>query len=221
MIGIYKITNPNGKVYIGQSINLERRLYYYKNLKQSNSQILLNRSFLKYGTVNHTFEVIEECDIELLNKKERYYQEYYDCINPKKGLNCKLQGYGDNSGKMSEETKLKISKGNKGKIRTEETKKLLSNINKGKKRSEESKLKMSKIALNMSEETKLKMSNSRKLGKNGLAKSVICTKSGKIWTSITECALDINIKMKLLSSYLNNVHPNKTTIIYLKDYEQQ
>lgn len=34
MIGIYKITNPNGKVYIGQSIDLERRLYYYKNLKQ-------------------------------------------------------------------------------------------------------------------------------------------------------------------------------------------
>ena len=68
MIGIYKITNPNGKVYIGQSIDLERRLYYYKNLKQSNSQILLNRSFLKYGTVNHTFEIIEECEIELLNE---------------------------------------------------------------------------------------------------------------------------------------------------------
>jgi len=30
MVGIYKITNPNGKIYIGQSINIEsrKRVYY-------------------------------------------------------------------------------------------------------------------------------------------------------------------------------------------------
>ena len=217
MIGIYKITNPNGKVYIGQSVDLERRLYYYKNLKQSNSQILLNRSFLKYGTVNHTFEIIEECEIELLNERERYYQEYYDCINPKKGLNCKLQGYGDNSGKMSEETKLKISKGNKGKIRTEEVKKKLSLIHIGK-----------KVSQKTIESSRQRMLERKRYSgdiyccisdKNGMSKKVICTQTLKIWNTIRECSEEIGIKYNLLSRYLNNNHPNKTTIIYLKNYE--
>ena len=30
MIGIYKITNPKGKIYIGQSINIENRFKVYK-----------------------------------------------------------------------------------------------------------------------------------------------------------------------------------------------
>ena len=75
-------------------------------------------------------------------------------------------------------------------------------------------------ALNMSEETKLKMSNSRKGGKNPLSKKVICTNTLKIWDSITECSNDLGIRMKLLSRYLNNNHPNKTTIIYLTEYEK-
>ena len=29
MIGIYKITNPSGKIYIGQSINIENRKKIY------------------------------------------------------------------------------------------------------------------------------------------------------------------------------------------------
>lgn len=32
IIGIYKITNPKGKSYIGQSINIYRRFKEYKNL---------------------------------------------------------------------------------------------------------------------------------------------------------------------------------------------
>ena len=32
MIGIYKIINPNNKVYIGQSTNIERRFKQYKSL---------------------------------------------------------------------------------------------------------------------------------------------------------------------------------------------
>lgn len=43
MIGIYKITSPSGKVYIGQSVNIERRfLDYKKSLK--NTQIKLYNS---------------------------------------------------------------------------------------------------------------------------------------------------------------------------------
>ena len=32
MIGIYKLTSPSGKSYIGRSLNLKQRLSKYKNL---------------------------------------------------------------------------------------------------------------------------------------------------------------------------------------------
>ena len=108
MIGIYKITNPKGKVYIGQSININKRFKQYQSLCNSKSQIKLNRSLNKYGIKNHTFEIIEECDLELLNERERYYQELYNVLN--KGLNCRLTKSDDKFGNLSEETKLKISK---------------------------------------------------------------------------------------------------------------
>ena len=73
MIGIYKITSPDKKIYIGQSVNLKRRLKDYKaNLAKD--QKLLNYSFLKYGFKNHKFEIIHICNIEELSVLERYYQ---------------------------------------------------------------------------------------------------------------------------------------------------
>ena len=41
-IGIYKITNPKGKVYIGQSININKRWNAYRNLKLKSQTKLLN-----------------------------------------------------------------------------------------------------------------------------------------------------------------------------------
>ena len=46
--GIYKITNPKNKVYIGQSKDIIKRWYYYKTL-HCKSQIKLYNSLLKYG----------------------------------------------------------------------------------------------------------------------------------------------------------------------------
>ena len=119
--GIYKITSPNNRVYIGQSINIDKRFKDYLSLK-SKLQRLLHRSFLKYGVDNHIFEVIEECSIDLLNERERYWQEYYDVLNVSKGLNLKYTETSDRSGVLSEESKKKVSIGNSGKVRTEEHK---------------------------------------------------------------------------------------------------
>jgi len=47
VIGIYKITNPKGRVYIGQSINIEKRLSNYKKFN-CKSQPKLHLSFVKY-----------------------------------------------------------------------------------------------------------------------------------------------------------------------------
>lgn len=107
MIGIYKITSPKGKIYIGQSIDIYKRFRTYKSLS-CKSQTILYRSFLKYGVENHNFEIIIECSASEMNDLERYYQDLYSAMG-KNGLNCKLTKTNDRSGKHSEETKLKLS----------------------------------------------------------------------------------------------------------------
>ena len=72
MIGIYKITSPTGKVYIGQSININKRFYQYKKL-HCKGQVILYNSFMKHGVENHIFEVIKECEVLELNNEERDY----------------------------------------------------------------------------------------------------------------------------------------------------
>jgi group I intron endonuclease len=121
-IGIYKIISPSGKIYIGQSINIEKRFKSYSKKGQCNTQIKLNNSFLKYGSVNHIFEILELCDIENLNNRERYWQDYYNSICPYKGLNCRLTTSKDKSGFISNETRFKMSKVHKGKKMSEESK---------------------------------------------------------------------------------------------------
>lgn len=101
MIGIYKITNPKGKVYIGQTVDTDRREGVYKRLN-CKGQIKLYNSLVKYGFSEHIFEIIEECNVETLNERERYWQDFYNVL--KEGLNLKLTETSDRSGKMSKES---------------------------------------------------------------------------------------------------------------------
>jgi group I intron endonuclease len=105
-IGIYKIISPNNKIYIGQSIDIERRFNEYKNKTHHTQPKLLN-SLQKYGISTHTFSIIEICVIGDLNTRERYWQEYYNVL--KDGLNCRLQNTNDKSGVDSYETKYRKS----------------------------------------------------------------------------------------------------------------
>lgn len=107
MIGIYKITSPNNRIYIGQSKNINRRFKEYKSLNNCKGQIKLYRSFLKYGILNHTFEICELCNLKFLNKKERYWQEHYNVID--EGLNCFLTKTDKKPRIISKEYKEKIS----------------------------------------------------------------------------------------------------------------
>jgi hypothetical protein len=103
MMGIYKITSPTNKIYIGQSTNIENRKYYYASIKCDKQPKLYN-SLVKYGWEQHIFEVIEECNLEQLNEREIYWGQYYDVLG-ENGLNLRL---GDANGLCSEETKQKI-----------------------------------------------------------------------------------------------------------------
>jgi group I intron endonuclease len=180
MHGIYIITSPTGRNYVGQSVNIHQRWMHYK-LCDCKEQPKLYNSFIKYGVENHKFSVIEECKIEILTERERYWQEYYDVIN--KGLNCKLVTTLEKTGFFSEETRKKISDALKGRVtrinykHSEETKRKIGIANKGKpakgftgKHSEESKIKMSnsKKGRITSEETKIKLSLAMKGRKSKL-----------------------------------------------------
>jgi len=80
--GIYKITNPNGEIYVGQSKNIEKRWEQYMN-NPSKHQPKLFYSFLKYGLINHVFEIIEECNN--LNEREKYWINHFKSLD--NGLN--------------------------------------------------------------------------------------------------------------------------------------
>jgi group I intron endonuclease len=141
-IGIYKITSPSGKVYIGQSrCVMSRFIAYERRYKSIEAQVRLYASFKKYGVDGHTFEIIEECGFEELNSKERYWQDSYDVIG-KIGLNCLLTKTSELPTKVSEETRLKMKISQTGKRRSKESieKTRLRAI--GSKRTEETKLKM-------------------------------------------------------------------------------
>lgn len=107
MIGIYKITSPSKKVYIGQSIDIEKRFNEYKRLS-CKGQIKLYSSLKKYGFEKHKFEILLECSSDELNEFERYYQDLY-CVTNRNGLNLKLTKTNDRKCEHSDETKLKIS----------------------------------------------------------------------------------------------------------------
>lgn len=97
MIGIYKIENKvNGKVYVGQSINIEQRWAGHRSMLRHNhheNQHLQN-AWNKYGENNFQFLVVEECSKKLLNNREKYWINYYESYNDKNGYNISMEENG-------------------------------------------------------------------------------------------------------------------------------
>jgi group I intron endonuclease len=215
MIGIYKITSPSRKVYIGQSKNLKKRFRYYKSFHCKN-QIALYRSFLKYSVENHTFEIIEECTIELLNERERYWQENYNSVN--NGLNCLLTSTKEKKKVYSKETIEKMSNSLKGRIITKEWRENLSKSGKGRVFSQETRNKIIKnnTGRKYSNETKLKIVLNRKK-----SKVIIDLETGVYYYSTIDLANILNINASSLYDYLTNRKKsiNKKEKEFLKKYK--
>lgn len=186
--GIYKITSPSKKIYIGQSRNICKRKSYYKNIR-NNKQTRIYRSIKKYGFDKHKFEIIHECLPEELNELEIYYIELYQTFNSKYGMNlreggnCKFKVSRETvekqrllqiGKKLTEEHKQNIREGNKGKH---------SYLAKGTKRSEESKIRTSigHKGLIRSEEHRRNLSLSMKGRKTGLIKKSSFKKGSIPW----------------------------------------
>lgn len=88
--GIYLIRcKVSKKVYVGQSKDVKRRwkyhLYDFKRGKHGNAY--LKYAFDKYGRENFEVEVLEFCEIEKLDEREKYYFDFYKSTNPEFGFN--------------------------------------------------------------------------------------------------------------------------------------
>ena len=121
--GIYMIRNlKNGKVYIGQSVDIRSRWYKHKNdlRKKSHRNIKLQNAWNKYGEENFSFEVVLTCSKEELNSNEKYYVTKYNSY--KEGYNMTLGGNDNTSypkefGEKISNTKKNYSKEKKEEIR--------------------------------------------------------------------------------------------------------
>lgn len=101
MIGIYSITDKTtGNMYIGQSVDIERRFAEHKTPK-AKGNTNLHKDIQEKGIDNFEFSIIEECNIEDLNLKEL---QYIKTLNP---------FYNTVGKSVSEETRKKISEGTK------------------------------------------------------------------------------------------------------------
>lgn len=78
-IGIYCFTNKlNGKKYVGQSKQLNRRYHLhinaaFNNDKAKNDSSIFHQALRKYGVENFNYEILEECSIDELDEKEKYW----------------------------------------------------------------------------------------------------------------------------------------------------
>ena len=115
MVGVYKITNSaNGKVYIGQSIDVDRRIMRHKKDLENGRSIckeLQHDYDENQGGIS--FSVLCECSVDELDDKEKGYIEEYDSTNPLKGYNKRVWGNWMTR-TVSSETRRKLSDGKVG-----------------------------------------------------------------------------------------------------------
>lgn len=93
--GIYKISNTiNDKIYIGSSVNIAKRIGDHKKTLKANNHRnkYLQNHYNKYGECLY-FDIIEECEIKDLIKKEQSYIDLYKSHIRKNGFNlCPTAG---------------------------------------------------------------------------------------------------------------------------------
>ena len=83
--GIYKITNQEtDECYIGQAVDVATRWKDHAKCGlgiDTPANNKLYKAMQEYGLNKFSFELIEKCDRDLLNEKEKYYIELYDSCN--------------------------------------------------------------------------------------------------------------------------------------------
>lgn len=123
---IYKITNiANGKIYVGCTTGTIKKRFKEHVCRSSkfNYKTKLYNSMNKHGIKNFKIDLIEECLIDAIYEREKYYISKLDTYN--NGLNNTLGGEGTigyfhSEEKMKQIIKSMIENGNSHKGKTYE-----------------------------------------------------------------------------------------------------
>ena len=107
MVGIYKITSPSGKIYIGQSWNISDRISRYKTIRCKTQRKIYN-SLVKYGWENHSFCIIHELPNDITQNVIDRYEIFYIEVYRNAGIDLMNIRGGGSKGELSEETKEKL-----------------------------------------------------------------------------------------------------------------
>lgn len=102
--GIYMIQNRvTGDSYVGSSVNLYGRMQqHFSGLRRAKHyNLLMQRSFTKYGESNFTYVVLEFCSREDLGNRE---QHFVNSLNPKFNIIREVERHA-----LPEESRLKVS----------------------------------------------------------------------------------------------------------------
>ena len=79
--GIYKITNiKNNMCYVGQAKDIASRWNQHCKRGVGADTPTKNKIYpamLEYGIENFTFEIIEDCELEKLGEREKFWQDYF------------------------------------------------------------------------------------------------------------------------------------------------
>jgi group I intron endonuclease len=145
--GIFAILNvSNGKVYIGQSSNIEQRLGEHRKLlgKGRHENTHLQKAFTKYGVGSFAFGIVCLCQSSELDKQENTWIEKMGSWKRSRGYN--VERFARGMGPRSKEAIKSMSLAATGRVFTADHRKKLSESLKGKPksfRSEEHKKKLS------------------------------------------------------------------------------
>lgn len=119
MTGIYKITSPAGKVYIGKSTRIENRFRCYRKMVKHTIGRMLFHSLQKHTPDNHAFDIIHELpkDIneDVLSVYEQLYIEQYRACGYQL-LNLTDGGEGSTGYKHTQQSLIKMSIKGKGRF---------------------------------------------------------------------------------------------------------
>lgn len=209
--GIYKLYwNNNDYFYIGQSINIDKRFKKHINRAKSNKHEnnIIQNLYNKYQEPQ--IEVLELCDVEVLDSLEQsYLDQYYGkefCCNIC-AIASSTKGY-----KHTDESKKIIGKKSKLKVFTEEYREKLRNrsVNKsmlGKLHTDEAKQKMSDSRKGKSHSEE-HLNNLRKSAKTAFRKNariLIDNNTGTEYESIREAGRQLNIERSTLAYRIKNI----------------
>lgn len=241
--GVYQIRNTvNNKLYIGSSKDLFNRKYngHFKRLKKhTHPNEHLQKAYILYGEENFVFEIIEFCSLEQLLDKEQYWIDELNVLNRDYGYNIKPY---TTSGKLTEESRHKISLKAKGRVVSEETKRKIGFLKRGNKNnlgkhlSSETKNKLSIAQKNRfktpqdnpmfgrhhTESAKEKMRQARKKyvkENHPRRKEVIDLDTQNIYKTLTQCSEDVGIsEITIIKHCKNRVKSIPQRFMYYKDY---